>query len=288
MKKHILFIINPISGVGKKNILPDLIAKYINQSLFEYEIVFTQHKGHAEELSAQAAEKNIDVVCVVGGDGSVHEAGKALIHKKTALAILATGSGNGVARHLKLPLNLKHAIKRINDFNVKKIDTVLLNNQPFIGVAGFGFDALIAEKFDQYHNRGLMSYVRLVLKEIRYFKGVNIQINQRKSTENILLCCIANTSQFGNGFTIAPNAKVNDGKFELIVIKSAHIFTLLPLFVLSIIGKLHWSKKVSIERFKEVNIQLKTLMCHLDGEPQEEIQENNQVRIQPQSLNVLV
>src|SRR5690554_5919919 len=158
MKKHIRFIINPISGVGKKKVLPGLIQKYLDHTNFTHDIVYTTHRGHAKEISKEAADEGVDVVCVAGGDGSVHEAGSMLINRKTALAILPTGSGNGVARHLGLSLRLKTSIQRLNEFHLDKMDTLYLNNKSAIGVSGFGFDALIAKKFDKYHARGLLSY----------------------------------------------------------------------------------------------------------------------------------
>src|SRR5690554_1791820 len=107
MKKRILFIINPISGVGKSNILPQLIKKHIDDAIFSYEIVYTEYKGHAVKISRDAADNGFDIVCVAGGDGSVNEVGSALINRKTALAIPPTGSGNGIARHLGLSMGLK-------------------------------------------------------------------------------------------------------------------------------------------------------------------------------------
>ena len=154
MKKKIRFIINPISGIGKKNQLPALIEQYLDHSIFDYEITITEYRKHAKAIAAQSAIDGFDIVCAVGGDGSVHEVGTALIGTETKLAILPTGSGNGLARHLKIPLNLIEAIQSINEQNASVMDTVLVNDKPFLGVGGYGFDALIAKKFDEYHTRG--------------------------------------------------------------------------------------------------------------------------------------
>src|SRR5690554_5068604 len=154
MKRSIRFIINPISGIGKKNILPQLISEHLDHSKFEYDIKYTEHRGHAYKISKLASEEKIDIVCVVGGDGSVNEAGTALIGTNTTFAILPTGSGNGVARHLGIPLKLNQMIQRLNALNVKCIDTVKIGDRKAIGVSGFGFDALIAKRFDEYYARG--------------------------------------------------------------------------------------------------------------------------------------
>src|SRR5690554_881677 len=188
MKKSIRFIVNPISGVGKRNILPDLIKKELNHSLFTYEILYTKHRGHAYELAKKLADEKVDIVCVVGGDGSVNEVGSALININTTLAILPSGSGNGVALHLGLPLKLKTAIHRINAHRTIEMDTVEINGRPAIGVSGFGFDAQVAKKFDEYHKRGLISYAKVVLKEWKKYKGITVFFNQKKH-EKLLFCC---------------------------------------------------------------------------------------------------
>src|SRR5688500_5026283 len=114
-QKRILFIINPISGVGKKNTIPPLIHKKLDHSTFSHTVVYTEkrHHGHAIAL---AEKSNYDVIVAVGGDGSVNEIGSALVGSHCALAILPCGSGNGLARHAQIPLNLEGAIERINRF----------------------------------------------------------------------------------------------------------------------------------------------------------------------------
>ena len=111
MKKKICFIINPISGVGKQKIVEQLVSEQLSAHDFEIEIAYTKAPHHATELSKDAANRNFDIVVAVGGDGSVHEVSKGLINSTTALAILPCGSGNGLARHLGIPLNLKDALK---------------------------------------------------------------------------------------------------------------------------------------------------------------------------------
>ena len=165
MKTKILFIINPISGVGKKGDLPALIEKNIDKNLFDYQITMTEYRKHAKQLAYQSAMDGFDIVCAVGGDGSVHEVGTALIGTQTKLAIIPAGSGNGLARHLNIPLNIEKAIQNINEMNVLQMDTVLVNDKPFLNAGGYGFDAIIAKKFNDSTKRGFANYVKLVFKE---------------------------------------------------------------------------------------------------------------------------
>jgi YegS/Rv2252/BmrU family lipid kinase len=288
MKKRIRFIINPISGVGKKNILPDLIKTHIDGTIFTYEIVFTEYRGHARKISEEAADKGFDIVCVAGGDGSVNEAGTALINRKTALAILPTGSGNGIARHLGLSMRLKSALNRINEQKLDTIDTVTLNSKYFIGFSGFGFDALIAKRFDQYHSRGLFSYVRLVLREFKNYKGVNVILNEDKEYTNLLFCSVANTSQFGNGFYISPESDVKDGNFEIVIVSLPKTLGFIRLLISSLIGTIHRSKYVEYIQTDNAQIRVKRKIGHIDGEPIELKDMLIQLNCHPKSLSVVV
>jgi len=288
MKRHIRFIINPISGVGKKNILPKLIARYIDKSIFDYDIVFTDYRGHATELAEKAVLEKVDIVCAVGGDGSVNEVGIALIDTNTSLAILPTGSGNGLARHLNLSLKLKRAVKNLNKASKSTIDTVKIDNRHFIGVAGFGFDALVAAKFDEYHTRGFLSYAKLVMKEFRSFKGVSIRINNDEYLDNLLFCTFANASQFGNGFIISPKSNINDGSFEIVCIKNPSYLGFVFLLIRSYLGTIDKSAYFSSITVNQATIETPETKAHIDGEPV--IFKNNSLALNchSNSLSVLI
>lgn len=288
MKKSIRFIINPISGIGKKNILPSLIQKHLDHTIFTHDIVFTKERGHARILSKQAAEEGIDIVCVAGGDGSVNEAGTALIDTKTALAILPTGSGNGIARHLGSSLKLKKVIQRLNEFQLDTIDTITLNSRKGIGVSGFGFDALIAKRFDDYHTRGFLSYVKLVLKEFRHYEGISVVLNDKKEYSNLLFCSIANTSQFGNGFYISPETDIKDGQFEIVFVKLPPTIGFIGLLIASLRGTVHKSKYVTLIKTSEAQLKVKNRTAHIDGEPIDFKDEFIKLNCNPASLSVVV
>lgn len=265
--KKIRFIINPISGIGKKNILPGMIEKYLDQNKFSYEIVYTKRRSHAKELAKEAVDQQIDVVCAVGGDGSVNEVGSALVNTSTVLAILPTGSGNGLARHLGLPLRIKKAIQNINHFEYQDIDTVSINDSTFLSVAGFGFDALVANKFDQYHTRGFMSYAKLVFQEFRSYQGIKITINKNTTFDRLLFCSFANASQFGNGFLISPNSNATDGQFEIVCIELPRFFGFIILLFRSFFGTIHKSSLYHTMRVEHASVETSDALAHIDGEP---------------------
>ncbi|MGB0934151.1 MAG: diacylglycerol/lipid kinase family protein [Lishizhenia sp.] len=286
MKKHIRFIINPISGIGKKNKLPDMIEKYLDHTKFDYDIAFTEYRKHARLLAQASVEEKVDIVCAVGGDGSVNEVGSALVGSNSILAILPAGSGNGLARHLKLPMSIKKSILEINKLKLTKIDTGKINKHTFLGVTGFGFDALIAKRFDAYHTRGFLSYIKLVIKEYIASKPINIKVNEKRLS-SIVICCVANSSQFGNGFCVSPNSDIKDGKLELFFLKKFPWYAIPELMIRFFRCSVDKSKYTQIESSENFKIELENSLVHIDGEP-EEVKRELFININPMSLNVIV
>ncbi len=289
MKKRILFIINPNSGIGKKNDIPSLIESYLDKNKFDYEITYTERRYHGKELASQASKDGVDIVCAVGGDGSVHEVGTALIGTETKLAILPAGSGNGLARHMKIPMNIVEAIQCINDDNSIKMDTVLVNDKSFLGVGGYGFDAVIAKKFDTHTKRGLRGYIYLIFKEFFKFNPINvsIDIDGKVKTLPVVLCTVANSSQFGNGFSISPKSDVTDGKLELCLLKPFSIWSAPSIIFRFFRKSSHKSRFTEILSFKKAKIHLSKKIAHYDGEPFD-VKEDLIVSVVPKSLSILI
>jgi len=290
-RKKIVFIINPISGVGKKNTIPPLIEKHLDHTSFEYEIKYTEYRGHGREL-AHALKDAVNVIVAVGGDGSVNEIGSALIGSKCALAIIPCGSGNGLARHAQIPLKFSQAIQRINQFEVQKIDTGKVNDHYFLGTCGFGFDAHVAQKFDEHPKRGFITYIKLVLREFKKYQPstFDIHVNGQAFQKTAFMCSVANSSEFGNGFTISPLSDLQDGKFELIFLKDFP-WHRAPGLARRIFNRtVHRSKlfeSVVFENGAELKLAgSESTSLHVDGEP---AGSSNifQIQILPQSLNLL-
>lgn len=137
MKKKILTIVNPISGTKSKSDAHSLLETYLNKDLFDYEIRYTDHPGHATEMARKAAENGYDIVVAVGGDGTVNEVARSLVNTPTALAIIPCGSGNGLARHLFIPLQPVDAIHVLNDCEIRALDYGTINDYPFSALAGW-------------------------------------------------------------------------------------------------------------------------------------------------------
>lgn len=220
-KRTICFIVNPISGIGRQKVIEKLIDEQLDRTLFDYEIAYTKAAKHAIELSKDAALRNIDIVVAVGGDGSVNETAKGLVNTNSALAIIPTGSGNGLARHLNIPLNLKKAMQVINKGKQTAIDSIQMNDETFVNVAGIGFDAHIGWEFAKFGKRGFSSYIKVITREFPKYKAQDFEliIDGNKVTKNAYLISFANGSQWGNNAYIAPTADISDGEMDIAILR---------------------------------------------------------------------
>jgi len=163
-KKKIQFIINPISGVGRHNLIEKYIDKRIDKAVFDYDISYTKHQLHGTQIAGEAIKINYEIIVAAGGDGSINEIAQKLIGSNTILGIIPTGSGNGLAHHLNIPVNILQAIDVINKLKTIKIDTATINNNIFVSIAGVGFDAHVAKKFAKAKKRGFLTYFKIVLR----------------------------------------------------------------------------------------------------------------------------
>lgn len=290
MKKKIVFIVNPISGGRNKIFIPPLIDKYLDHSKFNANIVFSEKVGHAFILAKEALAQNADIVTSVGGDGTINEVATALVLSGKTMGIIPCGSGNGLARTLKIPLNHVKAIQRINKLDTILIDSGVLNGKKFFNMAGLGFDAYISALFAKDKTRGLKGYIKSIFSEILKYKPENyrLEIDGKIIEEKAFMVSIANSSQFGNNVHISPTALVNDGLFDICLIKRFPIYNFPNLGLRMLLKTIQHSKHVTIIKAKQLKIMReKAGHVHLDGEPMFMPSEIN-VRINPLSLKLIV
>ncbi|MDR3652541.1 MAG: YegS/Rv2252/BmrU family lipid kinase [Paludibacter sp.] len=270
MKKKIAFIINPISGTGKKLELPVLIQQELDARLFEPEIIFTEYRGHGTELAKEFVEKGFQIVVAVGGDGTVNEIGKSLIHTKTSLGIIPIGSGNGLARHLGIPMNTKKAIQQLNASESIFMDYGLVNNRPFFCTCGTGFDAYVSTEFAKGKKRGIMSYIEKVITGYFTYKSQNYHLKGEgiDLTVKAFVLTFANASQWGNNAYIAPQASVQDGKIDISIMSNFPIIAI-PTLALQLFAKTI-DKDLFMTTLRSDSIMLirdESGPFHYDGEP---------------------
>ena len=266
----VTFIMNPISGSVKKSGIPKLINRYIDKDKWDYNIMYTERAGHATILAAEARDKGYDVVVAVGGDGTINEVGQALIHSNTAMAILPCGSGNGLARHLGIPVNIKKSIEILNQCIIKDLDYCKINDHPFFCTCGMGFDAFISQKFAEGKRRGPMKYIENVLIEgLRYKpKTYTIEDETGRHHYSAYLVSCANASQYGNNAYIAPQASMSDGLLDIIIMEPFDIFDAAQVSFDLMNKTLDKSSKVKTFKAKKVLIKRKEPgPIHYDGDP---------------------
>ena len=286
--KKVRFVINPISGVAKNNELPELIEKYLRKDLYSFDIVYTDYRGHATQIAQEAVLDCIDILVIVGGDGSIREASAPLLESTVTLGIIPCGSGNGIARHFRIPLHLKQAIQHINKGTTLPIDTATLNDRSFTGFCGFGYDALIAHRFDTLNKRGFWSYVKLVLRELRNFEPIEVEcLDSGKKWTNLFFCSIANTSQFGNNFRMSPGSDPTDGKLELILVKKGSIFNFAKLIYKSYFGDVLTSAHVETISSHRFHLRIGAKLAHVDGDPFVLSTNTIQITCKPKSLSII-
>lgn len=290
MSKKICFIINPVSGTGKWEGVEENIEKYLDPT-FKYVINYTEYAGHAVELANDAAA-TCDVVVAIGGDGLMNEVARGILGTKAALAIIPTGSGNALARHLRIPVNHKGAIECINKMNTRLIDTATMNDEDFFAVCGTGFDAEVANKFAESKRRGFFTY--LWLSTTTYFKykpsTYDITVDGQTIQVKSFLISIANGSQYGNNAHIAPKASTRDGLLDIVIIKPFNLLVSPILAWRLFRWSLDRSPYMITERGKSIqirNVDKTTPLCvHYDGEPAGYAEAIN-VEVAPRTLKVI-
>ncbi len=265
-----LFIMNPISGSIKKSGFAKWIDEYIDKDKFEYKIRYTERAGHATDLAREASEEGYDVVVAVGGDGTINEVGRGLIGSSTAMALLPCGSGNGLARHLSIPINIRKSIEILNSFHVHDMDYCTVNGHPFFCTCGLGFDAFISQKFAEGKHRGPLKYLEEVLREGLRYTPETYTIEDEEGTHRYkayLITC-ANASQYGNNAYIAPQASISDGMLDIIVMEPFGILDA-PQVSFDLMNKtLDKSSKVKSFKAKKVIIHRSNEgPVHFDGDP---------------------
>ena len=269
-KKTISFIVNPISGTHSKKDLPKLIEDTLDKELFDHRILFTEYAGHASELTRRCVEEKTDIVVAVGGDGTVNEVARSLVHTGSALAIVPCGSGNGLARHLCLPIDMRKSIEIINQCQIELFDYGIINGLPFFCTCGMGFDAFISLKFAEAGKRGPITYVENVLKEGLKYKPDTYEVIDDTGSHRhkaFLIAC-ANASQYGNNAYIAPGATMKDGLLDVIIMEPFNALDAPQIAADLFMKTLGNNSKIKTFRTKQLHIhRTEEGAIHYDGDP---------------------
>ncbi|HEX8350773.1 MAG TPA: YegS/Rv2252/BmrU family lipid kinase [Hymenobacter sp.] len=266
---RICFILNPNSGTNRRQDVPALLAQHLDPGKVDHEIYRTEYAGHAEELARRAAAAGFRVVVAVGGDGTVNEVGRGLLGTEAAMGILPRGSGNGLARHLGVPLNIAAAIRRLNAPDFQRMDVGTINNHPFFCTAGLGFDAHVSKCFAAAGTRGLLTYMRVALREYRQFRPTPIRarFGEKNLETDCYVLAFANAAQYGNNAYIAPLADIRDGLLDLCLIDALPFWRAVRVALGLALGDLPSSGAATFHTARQIHVQTTApLGFHVDGD----------------------
>lgn len=284
-----LFIINPKSG---KNNKAGELEQTIKTQFDSADIVFTKAPGHAKKLAAEAVKQNYEQVIVAGGDGTINEAASSLIGTKTALGVIAFGSGNGLAREIGCPLdNLQKACNNIYMAKPVLCDAGKANGEYFFNVAGIGLEATIAHAFARVKTRGIWPYFKIGFEQVLKYKAPQVEVwadDKNLIFLNPLTLVFANGKQYGSNFKIAPKASLTDGKLDMVYVKQSPLWKLalgLPNFFKPNFSAVKLTKTRQLK--KAVITAQGKVFYHLDGEPKEAT-DKLEIEVLPKAIYLLI
>lgn len=268
-----LVIVNPISGVGRQKKIERLLKDNLNQDIFDFEVRYTEAIHHGTVLARQGANEGFDVITAVGGDGSVNDVIAGIHGSDATLGIIPCGSGNGLARCMKIPLSPALAIRVLNQDYEGVIDTITLNEKYYIAsIAGVGFDAHIAKLMKTAKVRGFSAYLNFILREYPTYeeKDYTLVIDGKELHRKSWFTTFANSNQFGYNAAVAPLAKLDDGLIDISIVDK------IPIEHVGITGPLvyanHFELSQHVEMFKAHEIWVAGNVdkwVNIDGEGEE-------------------
>lgn len=266
------FIINPISGSIDKKALISQIEAELQRRKLDYQFYYSEYKGHSIELTKQIMNATTTALIAVGGDGTVNEIGSQLIGSDTPLGLIPLGSGNGLARHLKIPLQPIKALEVILEGTTTKIDAGKLNEKVFFVTCGLGFEAEVAHNFNRRNSRGIIGYLKETIKLYPSYSSEHYKLKYDGIIKNrkAFSVTIANASEYGNNAIIAKDASVQDGLLDVCVIKSYPKLFGPQLGLNLFLNNLHDSSYYRGKQVKSLVIEVKNVSdqinAQVDGE----------------------
>ncbi|MEZ5046132.1 MAG: YegS/Rv2252/BmrU family lipid kinase [Chitinophagaceae bacterium] len=289
-----VFIINGRSDTKKIQAVKQAVESFFEPHNFQ--IFLTEYGGHALDLTKKAISNGAQTIVAVGGDGTVNEILQQVATEKINLGVVPLGSGNGLARHCKIPLQIKDSVALIHAGHKSKIDIGLINNIYFISNAGVGFDAFVCNTIKQANSRGLKMYFKYVIKHYFSYKASNytIYIDEKKVEERAYFLNIANGKEFGYGFKIAGQASIQDGLFDIIMVKKMDMLSATHFVFEGWRNRIRANKNIALwngKRIKIVSDKLTLFQADGDAHPCEgqctiQILPNQLSLIVPQNTNL--
>lgn len=292
MPKKLLFVLNPLSGgkSRKKEELPVILENFCKENSFEFFLYKTTGQNDQDQIRKLCNEIHPDCVVAVGGDGTVNMVGEVLVSTEIPLAIIPMGSANGLARDLNISEDLDKALHLIKEFHIHAIDSLKVNGLNCFHVSDFGFNARIVRRFHESIMRGKISYVWYGLLEFFLFEPFHytIHTDNHKLEGQAFMMTVTNANRFGTNVNINPLGQIDDGYFEISIIKPFPLWRSVKILYRLFHNNIHKSKYNRVIRCKKAVIYNKeNTSFHIDGEPAQ-IEERIEVNIVPKGLRMIL
>lgn len=270
MTDTLMLVINPISGTGKKDGLAEMVTERLASQGYNIDVRYTTCRGDATCLSREAVECGYKGVLAAGGDGTINEVARALCGTGVALGIIPAGSGNGLARHVGIPVDSELSLKVIEENNIVAVDYGTVNGTQFFCTMGIGFDAAVSHRFAKKNKRGLMMYIKSAIDELAAYQPetYTLSVNGDIITRKAFIIAVANASQYGNNAYIAPEASITDGLLDVTVVRPGNPIETARMGIDMMTGYIN--KNILIETFRTPSLAIYRKSegaAHIDGEP---------------------
>ena len=294
--ERIAVVVNPISGTGGRPELAKLRIAEAEAVLasrhLDGRVFVTERSGHGQALVREALAGGASLVIAWGGDGTINEVASELAFRDVAFAVIPSGSGNGLARELKIPLNAEQAFAVALDGVDRVIDAGEIEGRLFFNVAGVGLDAQVAHEFavTGLERRGFGRYIEIASRQLFSFRAGEYEIVADGVTwrTKALVVALANGRQYGNGAVIAPDARIDDGRLEVIVVGERSALKAVTQMPMLFNGRIAQVPGITMTPAQDVTISSETAMIyHVDGEPCVG-GTSVHARIRPQALRIRV
>jgi diacylglycerol kinase (ATP) len=287
----VLFVVNPISGGNDKTALIDYLHGFNRIHDLNHRIFYTTQFEGLQNLKNEIADFKPEIIAAVGGDGTCNLVASAIINTEIILAIIPFGSANGLATELDIPKDFEDSLDLMISGKIKLIDSILINNKVCLHISDIGLNARVIKRFEEEKIRGIYGYAKQFFKELygaRPSRFVFILEDGKTVKKKAHVVAIANASKYGTGALINPNGKIDDGKFEVVIVKPYPFLGIFTITAAIFLGYLDKIKYAEIKSYKSIRIiKSKLQPLHIDGEIMEESTLVDAV-INPASLKVIV
>ncbi|MEN9958105.1 MAG: Diacylglycerol kinase [Bacteroidota bacterium] len=281
----VYFIYNPNAGNKSNRYRQKLINTL--QKIPNSQLLLTEYPHHAEEIIKSIVPSTPIKIIAIGGDGTINEIGNALKGTNIPMGIIPLGSGNGLARHLNIPMDTVKALEIALHGHADYIDVLGWNKRAFFCTAGIGFDAKVAAIFHAGNGRGLLNYIKASLQAFQTYIPIEIKVGTQPK-QNYFSVTIANANQFGNNAYISPISNLQDALFEIVKIKNGNLWQKAQLGISLFSKKIHQHTLVEVLQAKTIQLQCaQGINYHLDGESLQTQTDVIEIELLPEKLLVV-